>query len=280
MRFPLFLVQTFTMSKLFVINTLKAHLKARDITYKDLAKSLNASEVTIKRIFSSSDCSLHRLEQICTLLQIEFADLFHTSPKKRKLITQLSPAQEKEFASNKHLLMLAICALNHWPVKTMWDHLRIPSSEGMGLLQRLDSMGFIELIDADRYKLLVSSNFAWINNGPIMLMVQGMSEEFFSDPFDGDGEILRIINVRLSKESQERLRFRLEMIAQEYVDQSRADSHLPLLERSPVSVCIAARTWIPQFMQDLMRLEKNSSAPPFAKAASVRNNAAPKPPRN
>ncbi|WP_396435585.1 helix-turn-helix domain-containing protein [Limnohabitans sp.] len=266
------------MSKLFVVNALKAHLKARDMTYRDLAQSLNASEVTIKRIFATSDCSLHRLEQICTLLQIEFADLFHTSPKQRKLITRLSPAQEKEFASNKHLLMMAICALNHWPVKTMWEHLSITPTEGLALLEHLDSMGFIELIDPERYKLLVSSNFAWINNGPIMRMVQGMSEEFFNDPFDGDGEILRIINVRLSKESQERLRFRLEMIAQEYVDQSRADSHLPILERSPVSVCIAARTWIPQFMQDLTRMAQDASAPPLARSTSFGgDNAAPQP---
>lgn len=265
------------MSKLFVVNAIKAHLKARDMTYRDLAKSLKVSEVTIKRIFSTSDCSLYRIEQICTLLQIEFADLFHTSPKQRKLITQLTHVQENEFASNKQLLMMAICALNQWPVKTMWDHLSITPTEGMGLLEHLDNMGFIELIDPDRYRLLVSSNFAWINNGPIMRMVQGMSEEFFNDPFDGDGEILRIINVRLSKESQERLRFRLEMIAQEFVDQSRADSHLPLLERSPVSVCIAARTWIPQFMQDLMRLAQDTSAPPLARAGSFGDNAEPQP---
>ena len=242
------------MSKLFVIDALKAHLKARDLTYKDLAIGLKLSEVSIKRLFANADCSLERLEEICAYLQIEFSDLFKSSPKKRKLISRLTPSQEMEFAKNKHLLMVAVCALNHWPVREMWEHLHITRQQGLKLFKRLDEIGFLELVTSEQYKLLVSNNFAWITNGPIMRMVQGMSEEFFNDAFDGDGEILRIINIRVSKEAQVRLRNRLEKIAQEYVDQARADSHLPLSERPPVSVCIAARAWIPQSMLNLVRI--------------------------
>lgn len=245
-----------TMSKLYILDSLRAHLKARQLTYKDLAQGLGLSEVSIKRLFANADCSLERLEQICAYLQIEFADLFQSSPKKRKMISRLTPQQESEFARNKDLLMVAVCALNHWSTRQMWQHLHIPRQQGMKLLQRLDEMGFLELLVADQYKLLVSNNFAWITNGPIMRMVQGMSEEFFNDAFDGDGEILRIINVRVSKAAQVRLRNRLEKIAQEYVDQARADSHLPLEDRPPVSVCIAARAWIPAFMLDLVRLNE------------------------
>lgn len=215
------------MSKLYILDSLRAHLKARQLTYKDLAQGLGLSEVSIKRLFANADCSLERLESICAYLQIEFADLFKSSPKKRKLISRLTAQQEMEFSRNKDLLMVAVCALNHWSTREMWEHLHITKQHGLKLLKRLDEIGFLELIATDQYKLLVSNNFAWITNGPIMRMVQGMSEEFFNDAFDGDGEILRIINVRVSKAAQVRLRNRLEKIAQEYVDQARADSHLP-----------------------------------------------------
>lgn len=247
------------MSKLYILDSLRAHLKARQLTYKDLAQGLDLSEVSIKRLFANADCSLERLESICAYLQIEFADLFKSSPKKRKLISRLTQQQEMEFARSKDLLMVAVCALNHWSTREMWAHLQINRQQGTMLLKRLDEMGFLELITPDQYKLRVSHNFAWITNGPIMRMVQGMSEEFFNDAFDGDGEILRIINIRVSKAAQLRLRNRLEKIAQEYVDQARADSHLPLEERPPVSVCIAARAWIPAFMLDLVRLDELKS---------------------
>lgn len=99
------------MSKLYVLDAIRAHLKARQLTYKDLALGLGLSEASVKRLFASADCSLERLEQICQFLQLEFADLFRSAPKKRALIAQLTHDQEVEFATHRHLLMVAVCAL-------------------------------------------------------------------------------------------------------------------------------------------------------------------------
>lgn len=251
------------MSKAYIIDTLRAHLKARQLNYKDLAAVLGISETSVKRLFTGADVGLDRLEHICQFLQIEIADLFKSSPKKRKLILRLTQAQEAELAANNKLLMVAVCALNFWSVENMWDHLRLTRIQIQSLMQRLDQIGFLDLQSTRQYKLLVSHNFSWITGGPIMQMVQGVSQEYFADSFEGDAQVLRILNVRVSKTAQVQLRNRLEQIAQEYVDQSRADSHLPLHERPPVSVCIAARQWIPQFMQELIRLDevKKSNLP-------------------
>jgi hypothetical protein len=50
------------------------------------------------------------------------------------------------------------------------------------------------------------------------------------------GEILKIINTRVSRKAQEQLKARQEQIALEYEDQARADAHLSLEERPPLSV--------------------------------------------
>ena len=86
-------------------------------------------------------------------------------------------------------------------------------------------------------------NYSWwpfarltIGNSPaarykycsIMQMVQSVSHEFFNDGFNGNGEILRIMNMRVSRKTQEQFKVRLEQIAVEYEDQARADAHLPL----------------------------------------------------
>ncbi len=88
-----------------------------------------------------------------------------------------------------------------------------------------------------------------------MLEGSAVSDDFFDDGFEGNGELLRIMNMRVSRKAQEQLKARLEQIALEYEDQARADAHLPLEERPPLSVCIAVRTWVPKFMRDLYRLE-------------------------
>jgi len=259
------------MSKSYIIDALRLHLKARNITYKELAHAIGLSEVSVKRLFTGGDCGLDRLEQICQYLHLEFSDLFKTTPRKRKLIRHLSLAQEKEFAQDPKLLMAAVCALTHWPVADIHKHLQLTRSQVQVLLKRLDDMGFLEVQASDRYRLLVASSFSWISGGPIMQMVQSVSDDFFSDGFDGAGEILRIMNMRVSRQAQEQLKARLEQIALEYEDQARADSHLPLEERPPLSVCIAVRTWVPKFMRDLYRLEPRAKSEPKTspKAADV-----------
>ncbi len=247
------------MSKTYIIDALRLHLKARNMTYKELAHAIDLSEVSVKRLFAGGDCGLDRLEKICQYLHLEFSDLFKTTPRKRKLITRLSLVQEQEFAKDQKLLMVAVCALNHWPVADIHKHLQFTRSQVQELLKRLDDMGFLEMHASDRYRLLVASSLGRLSGGPIMQMVQSVSDDFFNDRFEGNGEILRIMNMRVSRKAQEQFKERLEQIALEYEDQARADAHLPLEERPPLSVCIAVRTWIPQFMTDLYRLEASST---------------------
>ncbi len=243
------------MTKTYIIDALRLHLKARNINYKELGQAIGLSEPSIKRLFTGGDCGLDRLEQICQYLHLEFSDLFKTTPRKRKLIRHLSLAQEQEFAQDNKLLMVAVCTLTHWPVADIHKYLQLTRTQVQELLKRLDGMGFLEVQASNRYRLMVSSSFSWISGGPIMQMAQSVSDDFFNDGFDGEGEILRIMNMRVSRKAQEQLKARLEQIALEYEDQATADAHLPLEDRPPLSVCIAVRTWVPKFMRDLYRLE-------------------------
>lgn len=237
----------------FIFDTLKAHLKARGLTYKDLAQTLHTSEQTVKRIFATQDCSLERLEQLCTLLHIELRDLIKSSPRPRKLVQQLTTQQEREFAQNKKLLMMAICVMGQWSFEDMVSHLTFGAKTCTELLRHLDKMGFIELQPRNRYRLLVAREFAWIPDGPIMRMVKALADDYFNHSFDEPGEILKIINVRVSHASAQRLKDKLERIAQEYADQVGSDAHLPLHERPPLSICMAARAWIPAPMVEFIQ---------------------------
>lgn len=236
----------------YIFESLRAHLKARQLTFKHISQELGVSEQTVKRIFLQQDCSLERLEKICELVQLDMRDLVRSSPRPRKFIQHLTLQQEEQLAQNKKLLMVAVCTLSLWTHDDMREHLQLSAMECEDLLRKLDKMNFLDLMPGQRVRLRVARDFSWIIDGPIMRMVKGMAGHYFDHLFDGEGEILKVINVRLSKASALKLRSRLEQVAQEYADQVAIDAHLPLRKRPPQSVCIAARRWVPEPLRELM----------------------------
>lgn len=248
------------MSRIYIFQALKAHLKARRMTYQDLAKSLELSETTVKRMFVTCDCSLERLEQICHVLQVSLTEIVRSSPRQKNLITQLSLKQEADLVSNKELLLCAVCAMNLWSFEDMVSHLKMSETQCIQLLRKLEDIGFLELHPGCQYRLRVARDFSWIVGGPIMNMVKRMADEYFDHRFDGPGELIKIVNVRVAERSAESLKRRLEHIAQEYADQVSVDAHLPLAERPPMAVCIAVRQWVPSFMHPLVRFPEQSTA--------------------
>ena len=58
-----------------LVDALKRVLKARGLTYADIARGLDLSEASVKRIFSKRDFTLERLDEVCRLAGIDFAEL-------------------------------------------------------------------------------------------------------------------------------------------------------------------------------------------------------------
>lgn len=239
-------------TRAFLFDSLRAHLKARKLTYRHLATDLGVSEQTVKRLFLQQDCTLERLEEICDLLQLDLRELIKSSPRPRKFIQQLSLKQEEQLAKDHKLLLVAVCAMSLWTFEDMTRYLHIPDTETHSLLHQLDKMAFLDLLPENRYRLRVAREFSWVVDGPIMRMVKDMAGDYFDHLFEDEGEILKVINVRVSRHSANRLRTRLELIAQEYADQVAIDASLPLHERPPLSICIGARRWVPEKLQALM----------------------------
>jgi transcriptional regulator with XRE-family HTH domain len=240
----------------FIFESLKLYLKARNFTYKQLAEGLGTSEQTIKRMFISTDCSLERMLEICNFLQIDLSSLIKGAPTRSVLIEALTWKQEEEFASNHKLLLIAICVMNMWRFDEMAANLTLSKAEITALLMRLKKMNFIEVHPNHHYRLLVARHFSWIPDGPIMRLIKGLSGDYFDHSFVEQGELLRIINVRASVKVRDLMRSRLDQVAQEIADLVSSESHLPLVDRPPLSICIASRVWVPEFMSGLFRVSK------------------------
>jgi DNA-binding Xre family transcriptional regulator len=241
------------MSSTWVFEALKVHLKSRGITYADLARTLRISEATVKRIFSEKNCSLARLDEICDVVQVEIADLVRTMPRASRLINRLSRQQENELIADPKLFLVAVSVMNHMSVEEIVSTYKISEAQCLSLLLRLEKIGFLEVHENNRVRLLVSRAFAWIPEGPIMRYVKAQTSEYFNHSFAAPGEFMRIVSVRISDEARVALLSRLEQIAREYSDQHDADSHLPLEQRSYLSVLLAVRSWEPAMFKSLRR---------------------------
>src|SRR3954463_3072704 len=100
-----------------LVDTLKRLLKARGITYGDLAGRIDMSEASVKRMFSQKNFTLQRLDEILAVTGIDFRDLAMAAQDEPRLISQLTFAQEKEIIGNPKLLIVAVSAFNLIPVE-------------------------------------------------------------------------------------------------------------------------------------------------------------------
>ena len=93
---------------------LKRLLKARGHTYADAAPVIGLSEASVKRLFAGGELSLQRLEALCDWLGVDIADVVGLAQAEQPLLTELTPAQERELLADPSLLLVAFLTLNHW----------------------------------------------------------------------------------------------------------------------------------------------------------------------
>jgi len=96
------------------IETLKRALKLHGLTYRDAAKHLNLSEASVKKMFSSHNITLKRINALCEMMHLDFIDLVRLFDESRERISHLKPEQEQELVRDTKLLLVALCARNHW----------------------------------------------------------------------------------------------------------------------------------------------------------------------
>lgn len=227
-----------------LVEVLKRELRARGITYANLARQLQLSEASVKRMFSRRDFTLKRLDEICRYAQLEFSELARAVVRDETLITHLTPEQEREIVSDQKLFLVAVCALNHVTFDQIVETYEISSAECVRLLTRLDHLKFIELLPGNRIKLLVSRTFAWLPDGPIQRFFNNQAHsEFFRSRFNRQDEFMLVVNGMLSRSSSADVVNRLKRITREFSDLHNDDSRLPLGERSAMTLLVAIRHW-------------------------------------
>lgn len=225
-----------------LLQGLKALLRARKLTYRQLAALIGVSEPTIKRDLSRGNFSLRRLDQICLVLELSLADLM-APPADLGAVTELTRAQEQALVEDPRVLLVTYLVVNDWRFQEIVSAVQMTENDLVRILLRLDQLGIVDYRPPHRVRKLTARNFSWRTDGPVHRFFVGrFVPEYFRSAFDGAADAFRFVGGTLSRESLAAFRSSLQRLAEEFERLARHDSRLPLARRDGCSAILAVRS--------------------------------------
>ena len=227
-----------------LVTALKKELKSAQMTYAQLAQALGMAESSVKRMLAKGDMPLSRVDAICRVLKIDFADLARQVADHQPLLKELTQAQEAAVVADKKLLLMAMCVLSQWTLEQITASYRLTEAEGIQYLAQLDRIGIIELRPLNRYRLKLAKTFRWRAHGPVMHYFREHALlDYFAGSFDGPGEGVLLVHGAISRSLASSFMERMQRVAQDFAQQHLADQKLPDREREGYTLLLAARRW-------------------------------------
>ncbi len=238
-----------------LVSLLKTELKTAGITYAQVAQRLGMAESSVKRMFSKSgDMPLSRIDEICRVLNMDFADLARRVADTQPLLLELTLAQEKAVVADRKLLTVAICALSQLPAEEILATYRLTEAELVKALTQLDRIGIIDLRPGNRYRLKVAKGFRWLPQGPVMSFFRKeVLHDYFAGGFDGESAMLTVVHGEIGRGLANSFRERLMRIGQDFSNQHLADQKLPPDQRRPYTIVIGMRSWLMAALAEMQR---------------------------
>jgi transcriptional regulator with XRE-family HTH domain len=239
-----------------LIELLKRHLKAHGITYAKVAQRLELSEASVKRMFSRHDFTLQRLEDVCRVVDLDFAELARALSDEQASGTHLTVEQEQEIISDPKLFLVALCAVGNWTLEQIVAMYDISRVECIGYLAHLDKLRIIDLMPDNRIRPLIGRTLTWLPDGPFQRYFRSRVEaEYLGSSFDRPDELFLFLNGMLSTKSNAELIARMRKLAAEFGEMHRDDLGLAIGQRYGTSVLLATRPWEPKLFRTLRRAQ-------------------------
>lgn len=226
------------------VEALKKSLRARGLTYADLARRIGLSEPSVKRMFSRGSFTLARIEQILRVLELELVEVARMARRDAPGPAELTLEQEAVLAKDERLLSVFWLILNDWRFAEIAEEFAISRTELTLAFARLARARLIEWGPGERARLKVPRDFQWRPGGPVKRAYGArVMQEFLRSRFDGAHELLRFEAREVSIESAAVLRRKLERLAAEFNELADVDSSLPAARRTATGLLVSCRPW-------------------------------------
>ena len=226
------------------VDALKRSVRARGLTYAELARRLQLSEASVKRMFSRGSFTLARIEEVLAAVDLDLYEVARLTRGNGNGAAQLSHEQELGLAKDERLLAVFWLILNGWTFDQMLEAFMTTRTELTIAFARLEKLKLIAWGPRERARLLVPRDFVWRAGGPAKkAYARRAMAEFLEARFDAPLEMLRFECRELSAESAATLKRKLEQLVAEFAACAEADSALPPERRVPVALLAGCRPW-------------------------------------
>ncbi len=241
-----------------VLLTLKRVLKAKKITYEDLAKRLSLSLPTVKRLFAGHEPSFGRIVDICNVIGVSFFDLVHMSHKASAPRFTLTPEQEETFVGSPDLY--AFFRLLH----SGQAPAELASENGLNpvdverYLRSLEDLRLLDRLPAGRLRLLNQGQIQWQQNGPMRRQfIRDQNHKFLESLEQESAEgsqSFHVVECELHPETFRHMTAELEDLSEKYRGLANRDlTASPSGSLMPVRWLIAAGRYRTDWRQYLSR---------------------------
>jgi transcriptional regulator with XRE-family HTH domain len=225
-----------------IVTELKRLLREKGLTYADVAKKVDLSVASVKRLFATGDFSLARVDDICHLLQIELTDLLARA-RDRPTTSQLTLAQEQEIVADPKLFLIAWLVINRTSLTDIAAAYRFTEREVLRYFIKLDRLKVIELQPGNHVRLLVNRHFSWRTGGPVQRLIhERILREFTSNHFTGPDEEFFFHGAELSDAGLIDLKRALQNAARQCAEIIEHDRG-PRTDRHGAAFVLALRRW-------------------------------------
>jgi AcrR family transcriptional regulator len=226
-----------------IVAEMKRALREHDLTYADVARKLELSVATVKRLFSTGDFSLQRVDAICELIGITLREILERGQERAAPMNQLSVSQEQEIVADPRLLLVTWLVLNRTQFEDIVRRYRFSERELLRYFLQLDRLKVIELQPGNRVRLLVSRRFSWRVGGPVQKFIhQKVLREFLAGHFAGANEEFFFHGGAISDETLAHVRRVLKNASRECVELVEGDRG-PWDSRHGTAFVLAVRPW-------------------------------------
>lgn len=237
-----------------LVSTLKQQLKSQGMTYRDVARALKLSEPSVKRLFASGRFTVERLVQVSNLLGYTLAELSKEALAGQTRLSTLTEKQEREVVSDPRLLMIAVCAINHWTMDEMVEIYKLSVPECIKYLLQLDRLRIIDLLPGNRIRLNVARDFDWLPSGPIRQYFRSRGiNDFLKSDFTHEDEAMAFVHGMFTDQAIAQILDELRKLRQKFAELHEASLSAPLSKRRGLGLLMAMRKWEPEDFKKLRR---------------------------
>jgi DNA-binding Xre family transcriptional regulator len=227
-----------------IVDALKQVARMRGVTYAELARRVELSEASVKRLFSQRTFTLARLAQFCEALEVDFAELARVARGREGEAVELTQPQEAALAADARLLAVFYLVVNGWTFDEIVARYQITQAQCVGALAKLDRLRLIDLMPGNRIRVRVPRTARLRPDGPIRRRHGKRAvEDFLAPEFERVGGYFAFEFRELSRASFEILRRKLARLAAEFHELAELDAGLAPAARETIGMAVGVRPW-------------------------------------